>query len=431
MREVLFLSYFLPPLGGGAVLRAVKFVKYLPAFGWRPLVVAAAGGYHVRDASLEAEIPPQVVRRTVAAPGGAGSAGSPSGFLARARRRLSREARRLLCFPDIYTWFARPAYEEARRLLAAHEVEVIFSTAPPYTSHLLASRLAAETGLPLVLDYRDAWTDNPLDTYPTPLHRWRTPRAEARVLSRAAAVTAVTAGMAEQYRRRVPAGCPVIFLPNGYDEADFASPAPPAAGPFVVAYSGQLYAGRRPGTFFEAAARFAKRRNLGPEDFLVRLVGPIGPGVARRAAAAGLPVEVAGLVEHGEAAGLPVEVAGLVEHGEAVRAMRRADVNLLLIGSRPGAEATLTGKIFEYLRAGRPILALVPLEGEAAALVREFGAGVVAPPDDVDAAESALEELYEGREAAAAPPPPGLERYERRHLAGELAAAFEEVCRER
>ncbi|UCH78678.1 MAG: glycosyltransferase [Candidatus Coatesbacteria bacterium] len=415
MRDVLFLSYFFPPLGGGAVLRAVKFVKYLPAFGWRPLVVAAAGGYHVRDASLEAEIPPQVVRSGVAPPGGSGLAGTPGGFLARVRRRLSRERRRLLCFPDVYTWFARPAYEEARRLLAEHEVEVIFSTAPPYTSHLLASRLAAETGLPLVLDYRDAWTDNPLDAYPTPLHRWRTPRAEARVLSEAAAVTAVTAGMAEQYGRRVPAGCPVIFLPNGYDEADFVSPAPPAAGPFVVAYSGQLYAGRRPGTFFEAAARFVKRRNLGPGDFLVRLVGPIGPGVARRAAAAGLPVEA----------------TGLVEHGEAVRAMREADVNLLLIGSRPGAEATLTGKIFEYLRAGRPILALVPPPGEAAALIREFEAGVVVPPDDVDGAERALEELYERRGAAAAPPPPGLERYERRRLAAELAAAFEEVCRER
>jgi len=414
MREVLFLSYFFPPLGGGAVLRAVKFVKYLPACGWRPLVVAAAGGYHVRDASLEAEIPSEVVRRAVAPPGGA-EAVSTRNFLGRARRRLSREARRLLCFPDVYTWFARPAYEEARRLLAEHEVEVIFSTAPPYTSPLLASRLAAETGLPLVLDYRDAWTDNPLDKYPTPLHRWRTPRAEARVLSRAAAVTAVTAGMAEQYRRRAPEGCPVIFLPNGYDEADFASPAPPAEGPFVVAYSGQIYAGRRPGAFFAAAARFARRRNLGPADFVVRLVGPIGPGVARRAAAAGFPVEV----------------AGLVEHGQAVRALRRADVNLLLIGSRPGAEATLTGKVFEYLRAGRPILALVPPRGEAAALVREFGAGVVVSPEDVAGAERALEELYEGRGAAPAPPPPGLERYERRRLAGELAAAFEEVCRER
>ena len=108
--------------------------------------------------------------------------------------------------------------------------------------------------------------------------------------------------------------------------------------------------------------------------------------------------------------------------------MRAADVNLLIIGAQPGAGATLTGKIFEYLRAGRPILAFVPPDGEAAALVREFDAGVVLEPDDAEAAEAALARLYDDRPTASRAAPAGLARFERRNLAAELAALFDDVA---
>jgi glycosyltransferase involved in cell wall biosynthesis len=410
MRDVLFLSYFFPPMGGGAVLRALKFAKYLPASGWRPLVVAGAGGYHVRDESLVAEVPVEAVVRRA---GGRREGRPPSrAWAARAARRLAREVRRVSSFPDIYSWFGRPAYDEALRFLAENDVKLIFSTAPPYTSHVVAARLAREAGLPLVLDYRDAWAGNPFDRPATPLHRRRAARAEAAVLGTAEAVVAVTEGMAASYRRRVADGKPVVVITNGYDEEDFAGDAPAAEGPFAVTYSGQLYGGRMPWTFLEAASRFARERGLADDDFVVRFAGPIGRTVMARAAASGVRVEA----------------PGVLGHREAVRAMRAADANLLIIGSSPGAEATLTGKIFEYLRAGRPILALVPPEGEAATLVREFDAGVVVSPDDVDGAAAALEKFYDKRGGAPRPAPAGLERFERRRLTAELAALFDDVA---
>jgi glycosyltransferase involved in cell wall biosynthesis len=410
MRDVLFISYFFPPMGGGAVLRALKFAKYLPAFGWRPLVVAGGGGYHVRDESLVAEVPAAAVVRR---PGGRGGDRPPSRALAaRAGRRLSREVRRVFSFPDIYSWFGRPAYDEARRLLAENDAKLIFSTAPPYTSHVVAARLAREAGVPLVLDYRDAWADNPFDRPPTPLHRRRAARAEAAVLGAAEAVVAVTEGMAPSYRRRLSADKPVVVITNGYDEEDFDEDVPAASGPFVVAYSGQLYGSRTPWTFLEAASRFARRRGLAESEFVVRFAGPVGRKVMARA----------------KASGVCVEAPGVLGHREAVRAMRAAGANVLIIGSTPGAEATLTGKIFEYLRAGRPILALVPPEGEAAALVREFDAGVVVSPEDAEAAEAALEVFYEGRGSAPRPVPAGLERFGRRRLTAELAALFDDVA---
>lgn len=410
MRDVLFLSYFFPPMGGGAVLRALKFAKYLPERGWRPLIVAGGGDYHVRDESLADEVPAAAVVRRA---GARGDGRPPSKTLtARAARRLSRGVRRVFSCPDIYSWFGRPAYGEARRLLAENDAKTIFSTAPPYTSHVVAARLAREAGLPLVLDYRDAWADNPFDRPPTPLHRRRAVRAEAAVLNAAAAVVAVTEGMAASYRRRLAAGKPVAVITNGYDEEDFAEDIPAADGPFAVAYSGQLYGSRMPWTFLEAASRFARKRGLGEDDFVVRFAGPVGRKVLARAAASGVRVEA----------------LGVLGHREAVRAMRAADANLLIIGSSPGAEATLTGKIFEYLRAGRPILALVPPEGEAAALVREFDAGAVVAPEDVEGAAAALEAFYDGRGGGPRPAPAGLERFERRRLTGKLAALFDDVA---
>jgi glycosyltransferase involved in cell wall biosynthesis len=420
MRDVLFLSYFFPPMGGGAVLRALKFVKYLPAFGWRPLVVAGAGGYHAYDASLLAELPAEAEviwagrRRDFddAAEVARAFARRRPRFLEKVGRKAASRSRRLLSFPDAYAWFARPARRAARRILRRSPIKLIFSTAPPFTCHLVAAELAREAGLPLVLDYRDAWTDNPFAVFPTAFHRRRAHRAEDSALERAAAVVAVTSGMADAFRRRVGEDVPVRFVPNGYDEADFTEPAATPTGPFTVAYAGQFYPGRMPWTFLEAASAFAEARGLGASDFRVLFLGPMS-----RAVLAGM-----------DKFGVPVEATGLLSHGDAVSVMRGADANLLIIGSQPGAGATLTGKIFEYFRAGRPVLALVPPEGEAAALVREFDAGAVVEPDDAATAEAALAKLYDERPAAESPVPAGLARFERRNLTAELAALFDDVA---
>jgi glycosyltransferase involved in cell wall biosynthesis len=420
MRDALFLSYFFPPMGGGAVLRALKFVKYLPAFGWRPRVVAAAGGYHAYDPTLGEEVPSEAEviwagrRRGYddAADMGRARARPRPGVIAKVGRRAGLAARRFLSFPDVYAWFAGPAVREGRRWLERRPVDLIFSTAPPFTSHVVAATLAREAGVPLVLDYRDAWTDNPFTTFPTPFHRRWARRAEDRVLARAAAVVAVTEGMADAFRRRVGAAAPVRLIRNGYDEADFAEAAAAPEGPFTVAYAGQFYPGRMPWTFLAAAGAFAEGRALGPADFRVFFLGPMP-----RAVRAGV-----------HKFGVRVDAAGQLSHRDAVRAMRAADVNLLVIGSQPGAGATLTGKIFEYLRAGRPILALVPPDGEAAALLREFGAGVVVEPDDAAGVEAALAALYDAGRREALPPPEGLGRFDRRNLTAELAAVFDDVA---
>ena len=395
-------------------MRALKFARYLPAYGWRPLVVAGAGPYHVRDESLAAEIPPEAVVRW-ATP--AGPAATPLPYVRRGRgaRWRARLARRFrpAAFSDAYAAFAGPARAAAEELRAAAAPRLIFSTAPPFTSHVVAAELARAWRVPLVLDYRDAWTTNPFERGPTPAYRRRARELEAGVVAGAAAVCCVTEGMAADYRALAAPATAVSYLPNGFDEADFAraAPAAPREGPFTITYAGQLYGRRMPWTFFAAAAAWARQVGLSRSAVRVRLLGPIGPGVLTRA----------------RRFGVEVEAPGVVGHCAAVQAMGDTDVNLLLIGAAAGAAATLTGKIFEYLRAGRPILALVPPDGEAGALIRRFDAGVVVAPEDRDGAAAALAAFYARRGEPARAPAPELAAYERSRLTAQLARLFDDV----
>jgi glycosyltransferase involved in cell wall biosynthesis len=413
MRDVLFISCLFPPMGGGGVLRALKFVRYLPAFGWRPLVLAAARGYHVRDESLLAELPAAARVWWVDRDGiKCTPLGRRLSAAARVGLRLAKPWKRTFSFPDEYAWFEKAAVRAARTLARGFEPRLVFATAPPFSAHLAAARIAHDVGVPLVLDYRDLWADNPfIKTSPARARRIRA--TEAQTLARAAGVVAVTAGMAASLRGR-PSGCgDVRLIPNGFDEADFSGEAAAAASePFTVAYAGQLYKTRMPWVFLEGAAAFYRGRSLRPGDFLVRFLGPIGPTVTGRL----------------ERFGVPYRAEGVVSHAAAVQAMREADANLLVIGDEGrGGAAILTGKLFEYLRAGKPILALAPLEGEAAAVVRRFDAGAVVAPGDAGAVTSALGALYTARGGPPRAPTDALMAYDRKNLAAALGAFFDDV----
>jgi len=330
----------------------------------------------------------------------------------RAWRRVVR-GRRRSAFPDEYATWGDAAARAALAAAADFDVRVVISTAPPYSSHVAASRVARELGVPLVLDYRDAWVDNPFRQWEDDVRKERERRLEEEVLAAAAAVVVVTEGMAASYRGRLDAGRETVVITNGFDEQDFADPSPVAGeGPFEVVYAGQFYEGRMPWSFLEALRLYGERGNGRREGIKATFVGPVARGMA---------AEVLRF-------GVAVELTGPLSHRDTIAAIRRADVNLLIIGDRPGAAATLTGKVFEYLRAGKPILALVPPEGEAARLVRRVNGGLVVPPSDPAAIADALGVLVAGGKKPTSPPPADvLAEYERSRLTGKLAALLDRV----
>lgn len=453
--KLLLVAHHFPPMGGAGVQRVLKFARYLGEFGVEVTVLAGADPDYLQDSSLLAELPPAVAVHRVphrsvlqrllawrarggraAAVAAAGAAVSPQPTPTPQAPSAGRSAARdaLLAawaavqWPDERGGWARAALATGRRLLAAQRFDIVLSSAPPVATHALARRLAREAGLPWVADWRDLWADNP--GYAAP--RWRRAidrRVEARWLRDAAGVVAVTPSWRQGFEDRLRAAgsaCPVAWIPNGYDEADFAAlPAKhaPADAALRLVHTGSFYGPRDPATLLAALDLFlarqagAERLRLGLH---LRLVGAIGSRFD--AALAAFDARHPGVVER-----LPY-----VPHAQALAEMRAADALLLVVGAgdsgrRVGGDSaravvagTLPGKLFEYLRAGPPVLLLGDPAGDAAALLRAHGRGWVADETDPAAIARALACLLEGpAPALAADANPA--RFERRALAGELA----------
>jgi len=432
--KLLLVSHHFPPMGGAGVQRALKFVRYLGEFGVMPVVLAGDDPGYLQDPSLLDELPPglpvlRVPHRTLlqrvlarrpappaAAPGGAA--------LSPAWRDALLGAWAALQWPDERGGWARAAWAPAGRLLRDAGIELVMSTAPPVAAHALARRLAREASLPWVADWRDLWADNPGSTAPA----WRRAldrRVEAHWLRDAAGVVAVTPAWQRRYARQLGDGCPVAWIPNGYDEADFdgLAPAPvPADGALRLVHTGSFYGPRDPAPLLDALDRVLHTRRAGARALKLRLVGAIGSRF--EAALAAFAARHPGVVER----------RPYVPHAEALAEMLAADALLLVVGAGDGRHAevvagTLPGKLFEYLRAARPVLLLGDPAGDAAQLLRRHGRGWIADETRPDSIAEAVAELCDGP----LPPSPSqadVPRFERRALAGELAA-FLRDCRAR
>ena len=438
--KLLLVSYHYPPMGGAGVQRALKFSKYLGEFGVCTTVLAAHDPGYQHDESLLADIPGEVrvlriehrplLQRALAWRSRAGAAASaaapPVAPAAAGPRHRLRDAAlgayASLHFPDDKAGWARRALGPALTLLHEQGIELILSTAPPMSAHALASRLARQAGLPWVADYRDLWTENP--GYAAPA--WRRAldrRTEGAWLRQAAGVITVTPTWQQLLAARLGPGRQVAFIPNGYDEADFAELAVPQRddGVFRLVHTGAFYGPRDPGTLLEALALYLRDAPVGARPLRLRLVGPMGS----RFAASLRAFET----QHPDV----VERRAYVPHREAVAEMMAADALLLVVGAAGGGRSravvagTLPGKIFEYLRSSRPVLLLGDEAGDAAQLLRQHGRGWVADETQPASIAAALRQMMQGEPAAT--PVAGVAAFERRALAGELAR-FLRQCRE-
>ncbi|MEM6335672.1 MAG: glycosyltransferase, partial [Bacteroidota bacterium] len=267
--RVLVLAYYFPPMGGSGVQRTAKFVKYLPMYGWEPVVLTAEpGGYYAFDETLQAEMERAgiEVRRT--------SSFDPNRLLGKERtvpmpgevgRKLFSGLSQMFFVPDNKKGWAEPAFEAGKKLLEMRRFDAIFSTAPPYTSHLVGMRLSKAFGLPLITDFRDDWVGNPRHRYPTPWHRKRHEALEREVLQYSAAAVTINRAIQGNLARRTLGASglkKVHVIPQGYDLDDFtqATPAPARSEVMRLLYAGLFYDAQKPNTFLKGLADLLERR---------------------------------------------------------------------------------------------------------------------------------------------------------------------------
>jgi glycosyltransferase involved in cell wall biosynthesis len=397
-RRLLILTYHFPPSAAAGAFRTLGFVRHLPRFGWQAVVVAPPRlPYEPTDEALLGRVPPEAVVYRIPYP----------------ERLIWKPIRRFFPFGIWLPFAALRCY----RAIRAHRPNAVLTSGPPHAIHLLGRHLRRWAGLPWVADFRDPWVAGDRSAmHPNP-HPWER-RGELSVMREADAVVVNTPGASDLMCRAYPQyAAKVTAITNGYDPEPFeANPIPPLSGPTIeIVHTGVIYASRSPGPFLEAV-RGLDSAALAGRGLRVRLIGNIldqGP-----------KDEIADQVGQGLNASVCLE--DRVPYPQAVRAMVQADLLLLL--DTPGRRAGVPAKLYEYIGAGRPILALAEPESDVAWVLRESGLPHrVAPPRDPQAIRSALSELLQDPTTArgAAAHRPISARFTREHLTGELASLLD------
>lgn len=411
------LSYHYPPLGGSGSMRVLRFTRYLPEHGWRPIVISVAGGGNEpRDPGLLQQVPPEAEVHRVPCL-------EPDDFANTWRKPFQKIVRNLfktfdfVLFPDDRALWIGPSARKGERLAAEVGARAIWATGPPFSTLVAGLRLHQRTGLPLVLDFRDDWTGfNDRFRSRGPRRQAREEALEQECLRAASAVVSVTPGIVDALRERRPPGMPedrFHLLPNGFDPSHFTIPPPPRERPdeFRIVYAGSLYANRSPGPFLEGLRRWLERHPERRSELRVRFLGRVDPALEPLLAAPDLQDVL--------------QRTAFLPHAESLAQVQSADLLLLIVDQVERADQIFTGKVFEYLGSGRPILGLVPPGSPLADLLERSGAGLLASPSDPEAIAAALETAWQRCEAPPLPDPEVLALYDARSQAGVLAGLLE------
>jgi glycosyltransferase involved in cell wall biosynthesis len=426
-RFALFVVHDYPPILSAGTERILKFAQYLPEFGYRPVILTtgrygglptdgAAGVYRAGDL-VHTLFSPWRRRRTQ----GVGQADQYRVATVSGQSLLGR-LRDLLMIPDTKLGWLLPAVRLGRRLIAQYRPALIFSSSPPETGHLIAGQLSRGSGLPWVADLRDGWLfepPNPALRRP-PLRRALEARLERQTVAGVRAVVAATWPIAADLRLRYPtATAAITTITNGYDRAEFAGLARRRApdGFFRLVYTGSLSFSRQ-GTsadaFFAGVAGLLRDDPATPQSDSLRLrvqvVGATSP--AEQAAA--------------QAHGLADIVTFLPAVSRREAHQHQLDADALLLITAAGQRSVATLKLFDYIGAGVPILALAQ-DNAAAAIVEQYQLGLTVAPDDPAAITRALADLMRRQRASAVWPgfAAAQEQFERRRLTGQLATLFD------
>lgn len=419
-KSILVISYYYAPTENPGTRRVGAFVRYLPQYSYRPvtLTTSSYGALADDEERLIFRTPDildigrwlarRVRRVQPAAPG------ERLPPILTPESGLTRVLEKAL-IPDIHIGWLPGAVLRGRQVLRAGTFRALFSSSPPPSAHLVALALKRLFGLPWVADFRDGWTFEPPNSaaLSSPA-RLRIERAlERAVVLGADQIVTVNQVLADDLRRRYPT-VSVTVISNGYDSADVAIPRTHVRSKwFRVVHTGALARSRSHTSvdgLLAALDRLRQTQSPVLADLEICFVGNLG--VAEREA----------LICNGRRSHISIE--GPIPHRETLR--RQAEADVLLLVTAPNATSVTTSKLFEYLASGRPILALTG-QSAAAALVEEFNAGIVVPPNDVDGICRALEWFYDRWRADDLPTrvDPRVQRFDRRNLTGALAKVFD------
>jgi len=404
MKKVLMISYFFPPMGGVAVQRITKFCKFLPEFGWQPIVLTVKNGYWTvwdhsnRDYKTGYEIiyrtpfysPFTILTKLSFGKANFGTTSEDKGKAIEQpswRKRAMRNISMLWCVPDEFiSWFFGAIYK-GLWIINNHKPELIYANDGPHTCSIIALVLSKISGIPFISDFRDLWTGDPNFNPRNRLEKKIQYQFEKQVLIEAQKIITVSNGCAEALSR--PYGKTIFskmeIINNGFDLDDFRNGKLPDTfkkkNKFRIVYTGSFFGKFMSSkNFLAALSRFIQNSQLSESEIEVIFAGT-------RNGELGAIANKLQLDKY-------LYIYENLDHNIACSLQKSADLLLLIVYSQSGGKNVLSAKLFEYFAAGAPILAIVP-DGEVKKTIKKTGTGMVANPDDEAEIEGCLTSLYE------------------------------------
>ena len=369
-KKVLIITYFFPPRPGVASLRLRGLAKYLPEFGWDPIILTPElpdkpdPRYRVIQTPYPGDISARWKERLglKAEKGFQEQVGIPKALAERKSSpttKVINTIKTIIAFPDEQKQWLKPAIQEGERLFREEHIDAVLSSSGPVTCHLVARELKRKYGVPWLADFRDLWTQNHYYPYGK-IRRFLERRLEMRTISDADALITVSEPLADLLRS-LHHQKQVFSIPNGYDPDEVSTA--PLTEKFTITHTGELYRGKRdPTLLFQAIDELISENKIDRRDIKVRFIGSNEYWLEKE-------IERLSLKD-------VVDVQPRLTRNIALGMQRESQILLLLRWDDPSEVGVYTGKLFEYLAAKRPILSLGGMGGVTAELLQETRAGI-------------------------------------------------------
>ena len=422
-KRVLIITYYWPPSAGSGVQRWLKFAKYLPEYGWEPVIFTPENpDFELNDESLLQEVskdievlkfpiwePYSIFRKIKRTP-----IKDPGIILENKKKsltdRLAIWLRANLLVPDPRVFWVKPSVNFLLDIIKRNNIKAIITTGPPHSVHLIGRNLKRKSGLPWIADFRDPWSAwEFLDTLPMlkPVRNWHH-NLELSVLKEANEVVTISPTFKRELERIGKRK--VQLITNGFDASDLPDllETPPQADVFHVVYTGIIDAIRNPIPFIEA---FQNAFSTSETKVRLTFVGRVSEQVQQ-------------YVQKDPWLRLHVDFSGYLSHKEVFAYYQQASLLLLILTNTKNAKGNIPGKLFEYMATGRKIIALGDPEGDSATIIHEANAGMVFRHEALEQMEAYLNErvnaLPEGEKR-------NLDTFNRKFLTGKLALLLDET----
>ena len=423
MKKVLIITYYWPPSGGAGVQRWLKFAKYLPEFGWQPVILTVDpqyASYPQRDESLAKEIGPDCLVYTTKSfelynlykfisgkkevPYGGFANESKEGFL----QKVSKFLRGNFLLPDPRKGWNKYALEKAEELIREYDIKTVVTTSPPHSTQLIGLKLKKRHNIKWIADLRDPWTD--IYYYHqfkhTALARKIDRSYERQVIEQADVIVSVSEDVKRIFaeKSRMPIAEKTVVVPNGYDEEDFKLKDLPAESRKIITYTGTISEAYDVDKLLEALVRLDERLK---EQLLIRFVGKIPQAIEQRF----------------RDTGLEIELMGYVDHQKSIEYLLRSDLLLLVLPKVNNNKGILTGKFFEYLASQKPILAIGPVDGDLARIILDTNCGRIFDYSDTAGMIRYIQNIFDQEITLVKPESAGS--YSRRELTRRISGLFD------